>query len=474
MRIDKYLAAAGASDIEEVRPFLWQFKLPGDIHPAGRATTTRDGLARIWHRGAQSGLQLSEKWSGSDPVEVAEGKKVPSYIARLSNLVEGEKIEKAARQVQRFTAPDAEVEAAAVSLLESHGWTAHGRSAGVLYMNDGNGSTPACRLAVSNGIASVWSFRGDVDLPAPWRPGNATRTGEKTMYVTARDLALETVVAAPARVERPPQERPAVDPGLVSLVQDACRLGSAVPADHRHLTKSGARLVGEDLRVAPSGSPLAGDVVVPLFRPSADRKSLEISGGQRLCSKTTMGTDKMLITGSKLAESMVPVPWSPMLRSGQMSLDRWAQSLDRSRPLVLCEGVATALAVHESGAGNPIACVSSGNLPAVAKYLAESGLAAQFPAVVVAADYDIAVRDGKAVSKGIPKAMEAAELLGAKVSLPAPGAPVGTDARDIYAAGPDAVRTYLESATSPAELRKRPDIAHFFSSQQQSRQGIER
>jgi hypothetical protein len=49
-----------------------------------------------------------------------------------------------------------------------------------------------CRRLVSNdGVATAFSFRGDIDLPAPWRVGRQTSDGKKTMLVTGRDLGLD-------------------------------------------------------------------------------------------------------------------------------------------------------------------------------------------------------------------------------------------------------------------------------------------
>lgn len=481
MRIEEYLTACGATDIKTVRPYLLQFRLPGDNHPAGRVTTTRDGMARIWHRGSRDGLDLSDKWQPAAPVGLEQDRSVPSYTAKLADLQSGDSIVKRAQQKERMVAPDEEVKAAALSLLESYGWKQVGAGkAGLSYLNDGNGSTPACRMSVKDGIASVWSFRGDPDLPAPWRPGRTLGTGEKTMFATGRDLGVAVSHAAtrPPALLPPPLSRPPVDKALAAKVVEWWRQGEAAPDDHRHLIKHGVRLVGDDLRLMPWGSGFRGDLIVPMFRPAEDAKvALEVSGGQRLCGETMMGTDKMLLSGTRLADSFVPVPFSPLMsrvNDGMVNFEHWMKTLGpgvKDRPLVVCEGVATALAIYESGAGYPVAAISSNNLNGVATWLSESGYAARFPGVVIATDYDVAMKNGKPVSKAIERAIEAAEKVGAKVAIPPPGSAVGTDARDMYAQGPGAVRDYITSALAPEVARKNQDIAKLLNTKEA---GLER
>lgn len=481
MRIEDYLTACGATDIKSVRPYLLQFRLPGDNHPAGRVTTTRDGMARIWHRGSRDGLELSGKWQPAAPIDLEPGRSVPSYTTRLADLGPGDGIAKRGAVKERLVAPDAEVKAAVLTLLESYGWKQAGAGkAGLLYLNDGNGSTPACRMSVKDGIASVWSFRGDLDLPAPWRSGRTLATGEKTMFATGRDLGIAaSAVAQPRTVSLPPPpSRPPVDKALAAKVVEWWRQGEAAPEDHRHLTKHNTHLVGDDLRLMPWDSGFRGDLIVPMFRPAEDAKvALEISGGQRLCDGTTMGTDKMLLPGTRLADSFVPVPFSPLMsrvNDGMVNFEHWMKTLGpgvKDRPLVVCEGVATALSIYESGAGYPVAAISSNNVMGVAKWLSESGYASRFPDFVIATDYDVGMKNGKPTSKAIERAIEAAEKVGAKVAIPSPGSAVGTDARDLYAQGPGAVRDYIASALAPEAARASPDIARLMNAKET---GLER
>lgn len=486
MKLLDYLAAAGASDITEIRPFLYQYKLPGDHHAAGRATTTRDGQARLWHRGSRDGLALSSAWVPAAPVEhktqAGQAASVPSYTARIADLKPGDKIEKIAiDQRPLLVASDDELRAAALVTLQAAGWTAVGQQRELVYLNDGAGSTPACRLAVRQGVAAVWSFRGDVDLPAPWRPGRPLPTGEKTMFATARDLgvaASQERSAAPLLPPVTPAQQP-VDRELAQQVVDYYRNGRRAPADHRHLTKKGAELWGGDMRVIPPGTQHAGDLVVPLFRPAGSGTAVEVSGAQRLCSAVTMGTDKMLMSGSRLAGSFAPLPLSPLIArvaDGKADLKTWADGIGpgaKSKPLIVCEGVATALALLQSGAGYPVAAISSGNTPAVAKYLRESGIADIFSDLVIATDYDIGIKDGKAKSQAIQKAIAAGHDVGAKIAIPPSGSLAGTDARDLFAGGAQVVRDYISSAVDPSDAAQRQDIKKFLELTEKSR-GIER
>ena len=129
-------------------------------------------------------------------------------------------------------------------------------------------------------------------------------------------------------------------------------------------------------------------------------------------------------------------------------------------PIVLCAGVATALAVHHSGVGHAIACFSSNNLPLVAKYLSDRELDAVH-GVVVAADNDIGLtHDSRIKNQVVSKAIEAARVCDGAVAFMGGSRPVGHDARDLYAnrdpdAGPDAVRRYIATAQKPDLVQER-------------------
>lgn len=461
-----YLKAAGASGIEEVRPFLWQFRLPGDHHPLGRVTTTRDGRARIWHK--LGALDLPESWKTSDPIRLKSGVVVPSYIAHISDLRVGDRITRVSK-ISHYIAASSEIEDAACRLLESYGWKRGPRANGVISFNDGTGESYACRLAVSEGIATVWSWRSDVDLPSPpWRPGKTLEGGMKSMYATARDLGV--AVQAATHAPSPPKLKERddeIDPAFAASIKKLWDEALPAPRDHRHLTKANAVLDPFGLRVFPPDHPFVGDLIIPVFRPAPDsRYALEIAGAQRLCIESHIkhGSDKFFVSGTKLSGSFVPVPFDRLANgyhNGLVSFDRWLDRTDESKPLVVCEGVASALAIHQAGAGNAIAALSSSNLIRVAQWLREQGHADRFPALVIAADLDLSVRDGKPVSRAIEHAIEAANAANALVAVAPAGMPNGTDARDLLGiGGAESVVDYIEGASHPANVIKRNDIGN--------------
>jgi len=128
---------------------------------------------------------------------------------------------------------------------------------------------------------------------------------------------------------------------------------------------------------------------------------------------------------------------------------------------VICEGVATGLAIQQSGAGNTLCALSSNNVMAVAKWVKETGLSDVFPSVIIATDHDIG-RDaeGRLKSNAVPRALEAANLTGFALAVPPATSQVGADARDLLGqSGPQAVRDFVASAATAADVEKaRPDI----------------
>jgi len=139
----------------------------------------------------------------------------------------------------------------------------------------------------------------------------------------------------------------------------------------------------------------------------------------------------------------------------------WLAVADKTKPLVICEGVATGLAIQQSGAGNTLCALSSNNVMAVARWVKKSDLSDLFPGVVVATDHDIS-RDaaGRLKSNAIPRALEAAKVTGFALAVPPATSQVGTDARDLLGrGGPQSVRDYIASAAPAADVEKaRADI----------------
>jgi phage/plasmid primase-like uncharacterized protein len=182
--------------------------------------------------------------------------------------------------------------------------------------------------------------------------------------------------------------------------------------------------------------------------------------------KVTFGTDKFMAKGSRTVGAFVPFPapdslMRAMTGDSLASLQAWLAVADKTKSLVICEGVATGLAIQQSGAGNTLCALSSNNVMAVAKWVKNAGLFDSFPGVVIATDHDIG-RDaaGRLKSNAIPRALEAAKVTGFALAVPPATSQVGTDARDLLGqGGSQAVRDYIASAAPAADVEKaRPDI----------------
>jgi phage/plasmid primase-like uncharacterized protein len=129
-------------------------------------------------------------------------------------------------------------------------------------------------------------------------------------------------------------------------------------------------------------------------------------------------------------------------------MQAWLAVADKTKPLVICEGVATGLAIQQSGAGNALCALFSNNVMAVANWVKNAGISDLFSGVVIATDHDIG-RDaaGRLKSNAIPRALEAANLTGFALAVPPESNQVGADARDLLGqCGPQAVRDFIASA----------------------------
>ncbi len=159
------------------------------------------------------------------------------------------------------------------------------------------------------------------------------------------------------------------------------------------------------------------------------------------------------VLGLRTASYCTENEWTPF--------QAWLAVADKTKPLVICEGVATGLAIQQSGAGNTLCALSSNNVMAVARWVKQSDLSDLFPGVVVATDHDIS-RDaaGRLKSNAIPRALEAAKVTGFTLAVPPASSQVGTDARDLLGeGGSQAVRDYIARAAPAADVEKaRPDI----------------
>jgi len=293
------------------------------------------------------------------------------------------------------------------------------------------------------------------------------------MFVTGRDLGLDGDLAPPRSSPALPRPVKASEfnPVDLDLNRDTINSWMAAeipPADHRHLVKGNAALDGSDLRVYPRHHRYAGTMMVPMFRPDpmGRRDTVELCGVQHLMPKVTFSTDKIMAKGSRTVGAFVPLPAPDSLMraitgDSLAPLQAWLAVTDKTKPLVICEGVATGLAIQQSGAGNTLCALSSNNVMAVARWVKKSDLADLFPGVVVATDHDIS-RDaaGRLKSNAIPRALEAAKVTGFALAVPPATSQVGADARDLLGrGGPQSVRDYIASAAPAADVEKaRADI----------------
>lgn len=473
----------GAHDITPVQSRagqMYSFSLNGDQRQKqGRMLVSAGSEVKIWHQSLQRPWLNNPAFKSIEIGGADKGRgPTPGYSIPLKDF-EGlqpgllSKVREQPRQISRPTQAterlrpqinDSEVHALAIQSLSSHGWEAKRSSSGLTYLDDAHGSGAAGRLVVNDGLAIVWTHRGDVPpLGEPWRPGQPTSNGLATMIATGRDLAgIGLNVSRPAPVQLSQSQQIPETEKIAAIQAVWSRLvehSQACPPDHRHLTKGTSSLdkalPPTGLLIIPEGK-LEGAIAMPMLRESEVTGQLQVVGVQALLtSPGEEGNDKQLLANSSISGSFTPWPLPPV-RDGKFDLTEWVEQRDKTKPIVLCEGVATALAVHHSGAGHAVICYSSSNLPIVAKYLAEREFD-QVHGIVVAADNDIALkRDGTLKSPGVLKAIEAARLCDGEAAFAGKTAAVGADARDLYVNdGPGAVQRYIARAQKPDEVKER-------------------
>lgn len=468
--IENYLVARGC-EIQKVRDHLVEFRLPGETShtPGGRLSVARDGSLKMWHRYAEKGLAAGEPWHAAGGIRLGD-KSTPSLATHIDQLSAAKelsaltKVPKFSSEPQHRRSYDPEqVWRAADDLLQTAGLIPsrlHGR------YRDGTDPKPVYKLLVSNdGVATAFSFRSDIALPAPWREGRQTSDGKKTMYVTGRDLGLDGDLAPPRSSSTLPRPAPAeLRTTDLDLNRDTCKswmAGFTPPTDHRHLVKGNAVLDGAELRVYPTEHRFAGTILVPMFRPDpmGGPDTLELCGAQHLMPKVAFNTDKIMAKGSHTVGAFVPFPgldslMKAMANDALAPIRAWLAVADKKKPLVICEGVATGLAIQQSGAGNTLCALSSNNVMVVAQWVKQTGLSNLFSGVVVATDHDIGRNAaGRLKSNAIPRALEAAKMTGFALAVPPANSQVGADARDLLGqGGPQAVRDFIAGAAPAADV----------------------
>ena len=458
---------------------MLKFAIPGQSTENGRLMVRSSNELEVWNTASTRPLSLPSPWRDAEPKTIGT-RQIPAKTVAAADLqlilharryqpkpvIELSPPDQPPKQVQVFA--DAAVAAAAQRNLENQGWT-FGRQLrnGIIECNDGGGRRDSCRMVVKNGIASVWSYRGDLNLSSPWQSGRLTKDGCQTLYATGRTLNLgsDQVIAVrdPLRVAPRLVERGELYPGTVEFVRRIWTDNLSSPRDHPALNKYGARLDPGGLRaIGESGTArkqwAVGNLLVPLYRPDGDNQDLELAGGQRWLQTEFAGSDKYFLVGTPARGVMALIPPPHDLDGG---LHDWLKQTRPDKPLILAESVAAGMALHQAGCGNVICAMSAKNLPVVAQWIQDAGIKSSFPAgITIAADNDHELTPaGKLKSTGILDALHAADILTAKVALTDHGKH-GMDARDLLAEGGErAVHAYMTNLRTSDEIRcHRTDI----------------
>lgn len=455
---------------------IMTFNLPGEDKANGRLYQKKDGSFDVWHVNAKSGLNLTSEFTRSLDKTIGSFK-VPAYNIKpdqVDKLQPGNGLlTRKATEQNRSSNIHQSYDLAAFKNsvnfeLEKAGWKFHHEKGGVQYWNDGNGSTPAQRVKIDNGIASVWSFRGDVDLPEPFQVGRITENGNRSMFVTAKSLEIRKTGVTYERPVFKQPERSEINKDTVNFVMNSWNNGIDPKADHYQLTKANAKLETTSFKQFPNTEEtrkrfMTNDLIVPLFRDDG-KGGIELSGGQRLLAKKFKDNDKFFLEGTQSQNAFSPIP-PHALMDGKPDINNWIKSLGegaKNKPLIISEGFGTGQAIYQSGAGAVIAAINSGNIENVAKWVRDSGIDKHFSEVIIASELDVARDDqGRLKSNAIPKAILASKENNTKIALPDIGEKHGTDARDILGkAGTEGVRDYISKATTPDKVLQRPDMQY--------------
>ena len=171
-KIENYIVARGC-EIHKVKDHLVEFRLPGETSrtPGGRLSLARDGTLKMWHRYAEKGLAAGEPWLPAGDIPIGD-KSTPALRAHVDQLTVHRELA-ALNKVPKFSSVPGQLRSydpeqvwrSADASLQAAGLIPsrlHGRYC------DGSDQKPVYKLLVSNdGVATAFSFRGDIDLPAP-------------------------------------------------------------------------------------------------------------------------------------------------------------------------------------------------------------------------------------------------------------------------------------------------------------------
>jgi hypothetical protein len=302
------------------------------------------------------------------------------------------------------------------------------------------------------------------------------KDGNQSFYVTTRDLTqalspvqLSNLKTAPTQTQTTDykKERPQINAAMIDTLIDEHIFAAEAPKDHYQLHKKGANLKTENVLIFTAGKN-TGSIMAPVFRFGSDvakLNDLELCGVQTLFRSAPKDyTDKPFEAGSIQVGAFTTPRFSCLMPSSpdeRTDLNAWLRTCDKTKPLIICEGYASGLALEQTGCGNAICAMNAANMPLIAKQLKVAGLDKEFSGVVIAADLDTKLdKTGiKFSSKGIPAAIEAAQILDAKVALAPAEFDHGTDSRDLLGAGGlDAIFAYIANAMPPDDVMQRPDL----------------
>lgn len=326
--------------------------------------------------------------------------------------------------------------AAVVMWLAARGLSVAHDTGRIIRMRHPGASSAAVYVRPSPQWVTVGDHSGRLELVADGRPWHRSRRADGAYYARHEDTLRHLGRPMGAEIElmarAVQREGPADARMTLRRILETAR---PCPPDHPHLVRHGAQLPADGWLVDRHGA-----IIVPIHRV----ESGQCVGAQRLLSAPLPdGLDRLYLRGSMPSGAVALVP--PVYRAVA------PQMLDPSRPIVIAEGVLSAWACHLAGV-QAVACLSAAGLrPAVA------ALRARWPdaQLVIVADHDIAVRQGRLSSPTLRWAVQAAEEHRARIVTAWAGRHHGEDARDIWAhGGAEAVRRYLADARSPEETKR--------------------
>jgi len=282
-----------------------------------------------------------------------------------------------------------------------------------------DGRLHRCRVEDGKPGALDGAYRICTDPPGNvW--GQNFKTGGKRVFLFGgqETWSLAERAAFQARIQEERRQREAAQRQAWDLAAARAEkiYAEARPCNsHPYLTRKGV-LPHHRLRVAGS------NLVVPLFDSFGILRTLQFIDGA--------GTKRFLRDGRKVGCFL--------------GLD--AEKTNRRGPLLIAEGISTALSLFQATANEVWAALDAGNLKAVSLAARQEWPGRE---IILAADNDAS----QPVNVGLAKAREAAEAIGGKLAVPflhGGNRAVSVDFNDLFVAqGPEAVKAFINLAYTP-------------------------